>query len=209
MGMEAVNCVALTNEVATLFRLKLTIDPDTKPLPFTVSVNCGPPAVALVGEMLETTGWVRGLGGKIVSVSVLEIPPPVTPFEGFVTEILSVPGLAISATEKTVSSNVGLRYFVVMPVLLTFMTELVTKLEPITARAKEIPPAVMLDGFIDEMAGSGVDTGNSTEVDAPPPGSGLKTKTRAVPPLLISVPRIVAFSCAEFTNVVVRACPSK
>lgn len=75
--------------VATLFRLKLTCEFATNPVPFTVRVNAGPPAVALKGEILET---VNGLtGGKIVSVTVLEVPPPGTPFDGLVTEILTIP----------------------------------------------------------------------------------------------------------------------
>ena len=79
----------LMNVVATLFRWKLTCEFDTNPVPFTVRVNSGPPAVALEGEMFETANGARG--GKIVSVTILEVPPPGTPFEGLVTEIFAVP----------------------------------------------------------------------------------------------------------------------
>jgi hypothetical protein len=48
--------VELTKVVATLFKLKLACEPSTKPLPFTVRVNAGPPAVALAGEMVVIAG---------------------------------------------------------------------------------------------------------------------------------------------------------
>lgn len=92
--IKIVSCVALTNVVASLIRLKLICEPGTKPLPFTVNVMLGPPAVAAVGEMFETTGCVL-LGGRIDSVTVLEVPPPGMPFEGLVTEIVAVPWAAI------------------------------------------------------------------------------------------------------------------
>lgn len=92
-GMAAVSWVELTKVVVTLFRWKLTCEPCAKPFPFTMSVNVGPPAVALEGEILET---VNGLaGGKIVSVTVLEVPPPRTPFVGLVTDIFTVPWATI------------------------------------------------------------------------------------------------------------------
>ena len=88
-GIEAVSWVELTSVVDTLFRLKLTFEPCTKPLPFTVRVNAGPPAVALVGEMFETASGT--MGGRIVRIAVLEVPQPGTPLEGLVTVILAVP----------------------------------------------------------------------------------------------------------------------
>lgn len=87
--IKDVNWVALTNVVATLIRLKLICEPGTKPLPLTVSVKPGPPAVALAGEMFETTGWV--FGSRIDNVTVLEVPPPGTPLAGLVTEMPAVP----------------------------------------------------------------------------------------------------------------------
>lgn len=72
-----------------LFRLKVTCEPGTKPVPLTVSVNAGPPAVALVGEMPNTESGP--MEGTIGSVTVLEVPPPGTPLEGLVTEMLAVP----------------------------------------------------------------------------------------------------------------------
>jgi hypothetical protein len=48
-GTVAVSCVAETNVVASGLPFQFTVEPETKLVPFTVSVNCGPPAVAQVG----------------------------------------------------------------------------------------------------------------------------------------------------------------
>ena len=89
------------------------------------------------------------------------------------------------------------------------MTELATKLEPTADNVNWILPEITLEGLIDEMTGERADTGNSTEVEAPPPGSGLNTKTTAFPSLSMSVARILAFNCVELTNEEFRSCPPK
>ncbi len=48
-GTVAVSCVVETNVVANAVPFQFTVEPETKLVPFTVSVNCGPPAVAQVG----------------------------------------------------------------------------------------------------------------------------------------------------------------
>jgi len=48
-GTVAVSCVAETNVVVSAVAFHLTVEPEMKFVPFTVSVNCGPPAVAQVG----------------------------------------------------------------------------------------------------------------------------------------------------------------
>jgi hypothetical protein len=48
-GTVAVNRKALTNVVSSGLLFQLTTAPETKPVPFTVRVNCGPPGAALVG----------------------------------------------------------------------------------------------------------------------------------------------------------------
>jgi hypothetical protein len=90
--------------------LKLTCEPDTKPLPFTVRKKSGPPPTALVGARLVTTGWV--CGGKIVRKNVSEVPPPGTPFEGVVTETVAVPGVPIISLVMGILSSVGPSYCV-------------------------------------------------------------------------------------------------
>ena len=59
--MAAVSCIALTNVVARALPLKLTLEPLRKFVPFTVKVRAGPPAMALVGEILVIVG-VSGAG---------------------------------------------------------------------------------------------------------------------------------------------------
>src|SRR5437762_675106 len=48
-GTVAVSCVAETNVVASALPFQFTVEPETKFVPFTVNVNCEPPAVAQVG----------------------------------------------------------------------------------------------------------------------------------------------------------------
>jgi hypothetical protein len=69
-GTVAVSCVAETNVVVSAVPLHLTVDPETKLVPFTVSVNCPPPTVAQVGlsELIVGTAL-------IVNVSVA-VPVP-------------------------------------------------------------------------------------------------------------------------------------
>src|SRR5713101_4330184 len=63
--IAAVSCVALTKVVVRAFPLKLTVEPLTKFVPFTVKVNAAAPAMALVGEMLVIVGTgAQDLGGN-------------------------------------------------------------------------------------------------------------------------------------------------
>jgi len=55
-GTVAVSCVAETKVVASADPLHLTVEPETKLVPFTVSVNCGPPAAVQVGLSELTVG---------------------------------------------------------------------------------------------------------------------------------------------------------
>jgi len=48
-GTVAVNCELLTNVVASAVPFQLTTDPETNPVPFTVSVKLGPPGAVAVG----------------------------------------------------------------------------------------------------------------------------------------------------------------
>ena len=69
--------------------------------------------------------------------------------------------------------------------------------------------AVTVVGLMAEIVGTRADTGNSTDAEAPPPGSGLNTKTMMLPLLSISLGRMLTFSCVALTNVVLRNCPPK
>ena len=64
-GTVAVSCVAEINVVVSGLPFQFTVEPETKLVPFTVSINCGPPAVAQVGLSELTDG-----AGLIVITSV-------------------------------------------------------------------------------------------------------------------------------------------
>lgn len=87
--ISAISCVEFTKLVGTLIRLKLTSEPCTKPAPFTVRANAGPPAVALDGEILLTPR--RAMGATIEKTIVLEVPPSESPVDGLVTDTVAVP----------------------------------------------------------------------------------------------------------------------
>jgi hypothetical protein len=70
-GTVAVNCVALTNVVESGVLLHCTIALEANPVPFTVSVNVGPPAVVVFGLTELVTG-----PAAIVKVVPLEVVPP-------------------------------------------------------------------------------------------------------------------------------------
>src|SRR5439155_16761555 len=48
-GTVAVSCVEETNVVVNAVPFHFTVEPETKLVPFTVNVNCGPPATAQFG----------------------------------------------------------------------------------------------------------------------------------------------------------------
>jgi hypothetical protein len=84
--------VALTKEQDIGVPFHRTTDALTNPVPFTVRVKGGPPAVAELGERLVS----EGVGALMVKVSALEVSPP-----GLRTVTLALPGEAIrlAATE--------------------------------------------------------------------------------------------------------------
>ena len=69
--------------VVSLVLLKDTVAPEKKPVPFTVNVNAGPPAVTVAGEMLV----ISGTGAVIVNVTELEAGP-----DGLAKVICADPG---------------------------------------------------------------------------------------------------------------------
>src|SRR5262249_51012211 len=90
-GIEAVSCVPLTKVVVRFEPLTWTMAPFTKFEPLAVSVKPGPPAVALLGEMLASDGG----GLATVKVTAAEVPPP-----GVFTVMESEPGVLVSAAVK-------------------------------------------------------------------------------------------------------------
>ena len=71
-SMAAVTFVALTNVVVRAEPFHFTCVPATKFVPFTVSVNPGPPAVALLGEIEVSVG----AGLSTAKLLGLDVPPP-------------------------------------------------------------------------------------------------------------------------------------
>ena len=91
-----VNCAALMNVVGRTTPLKLTVAPLTKPMPFTVKVNAGSPAVAVAGEMLVITAPTSKL-------TAVDVPP-----RGFITVSGNVPKFAVSGPRMVAVNCVGL-----------------------------------------------------------------------------------------------------
>jgi hypothetical protein len=88
--IAVVTCVLDTNVVVRAAPLKFTTEPETKFVPFTVSVNAASPEFFVTGEILV----VVGPGLLTVRVCALDVPPPGA---GFVTVMLGVPAVATSA----------------------------------------------------------------------------------------------------------------
>ena len=74
-AMEAVSFVLLTKVVVWSEPFQRTFEVLIKFVPFTVSIKAALPAVADVGLILESDG-IGLLGGLIVKVNVLDVPPP-------------------------------------------------------------------------------------------------------------------------------------
>ena len=73
-GTVAVSCVAEPDVVSGL-PFQFTVEPEAKLVPFTVSVNCGPPAAVQVGLSELIVGVVPIVITK-VAVAVLQGPAP-------------------------------------------------------------------------------------------------------------------------------------
>lgn len=86
----ACSCVALTNVVVRGVPFQVMEEVETKPLPFTVSVEPASTVVTEAGETLVT--WGAGL--LIVNAVAAEVPPPGAPFT---TVTCAVPAAARSA----------------------------------------------------------------------------------------------------------------
>jgi hypothetical protein len=74
-GTVAVSCAAETNVVTSGVPFQFTVEPETKLVPFTVSVNCGPPAVAQVGLSELIVGAVRIVITNVALAVLQELAP--------------------------------------------------------------------------------------------------------------------------------------
>jgi hypothetical protein len=71
----AVSCFEDANVVTSGLPFQFTVVPETKLLPFTVNVNCGPPAAVQVG-LIELIVGVVPIVITRVAVAVLQVPAP-------------------------------------------------------------------------------------------------------------------------------------
>jgi hypothetical protein len=141
-GTDAVIRLALTKVVVSWFPFHWTAAPDWKPLPFTVSVKAGPPAVALVGEML-----VRA--GAAVTVKLTEFDVKV-----FDTTVIGmVPGLATRLGNTVACSWVELTTFVTRGEPFHWTRELVANPAPFTVSVNAGAPAVAVLGLRELIMG--------------------------------------------------------
>ena len=189
-----------TNVVPSVFPFHFTVDVETKFVPFTVKVNCAPPAVAQVG-LIEL---VVGTGLLIVNVCGFDVPPPGA---GFTTVTDAVPAFATRAAVTVAVSCVEETNVVVKAVPFQRTDEVATKLVPFTVRVNCGDPARHELGLIELVVGTGLLMVNVTAFDVPPPGAGFTTVTDAVPALAIRAAGTVAVSRVALTNVVVSAVP--
>ena len=68
----------MTNVVVRFAPFQRTIAPDTKPVPFTVSVNAGPPAAVLLGERDVNVAGVEADAPSYTMLPMDGTPLPLT-----------------------------------------------------------------------------------------------------------------------------------
>ncbi len=137
-GTVAVSCVEETNVVASAVAFQFTVEVETKFVPFTVNVNCGPPAAAQVGlsELIVGTA-------VIVNVTAFDVAA-----QGFVTVIEAVPAVAIREAGTVAVSWVDETNVVASAVAFHFTVEVETKFVPVTVNVNCAPPAVAQLGLV-------------------------------------------------------------
>jgi hypothetical protein len=171
-------------------------------VPFTVSVNAGPPTAALDGE----SGVVMTGTGRLVVGVVME---KVAEFDVVIeldTVTAAVPEKAVSAAVMAAVSCVEFTNVVARSEPFQFTTSPFTKLEPFTASVSPFEAQNGVEeGASDEMAGATIE--NEIALEVPPPGDGLNTMTETDATTAISVLEIAAWSWVELTYVVFRPAP--
>jgi hypothetical protein len=200
--MLAVSCVALTKLVVLLVPFHRTVEPFTKPVPFTVIEKAGPPAVPDAGDRVVTAGTGL-LAAFIVNETLFDVPPPGVPVN---TVTVFVPDEAMSAAVILAVSCVPLTKLVVLLDPFHRTVEPFTKPVPFTVSEKAGPPTVADAGDRVVTAGTGLlaaFTVNETLFEVPPPGAPLNTVTVLVPDEAMSAAVMLAVSCVPLTKLVV------
>jgi len=162
-------------------------------VPFTVSVNAGPPTAALDGEREEMTGAGRLLVGVIIE-KVAEFEVVV----GLDTVTAAVPEKAMSAAVIAAVTCVEFTNVVARGDPFQFTTSPFTKPVPFTVSVKPVGAQNVVEvGEIEEMTGATIE--NEIALEVPPPGVGLNTLTGTDATEAISTAEIAAWSCVELT----------
>src|SRR5438128_12068342 len=90
-GTVAVSCVEETNVVVSAVPFQFTVEPETKLVPFTVNVNCAPPAVAQVGlsELIVGTALI------VIASVVLAVLQGLAPLLAAIVALGGAAGVAV------------------------------------------------------------------------------------------------------------------
>ena len=206
--IAAVNEVALTNVVVRGLPFHCAVEPFTKLVPVSCSVNAAPPAPVNVGE-IEVRVGTGLLAALILKFTAFDMPPPGA---GFVTVIAGVPAVATSVAKIAAVNCVALMNVVTRALPAKFTTDVFTKFVPVTVNVNAAEPAVTPVGESEVIVGTGFDpavTLKFIELEVPPPGAGFVTVIAGVPAVATSAAKIAAVNCAALTNVVTRALPPK
>jgi len=122
-----------------------TSAPEANPLPFTVSVNAAPPAVVLEGLSELIVG-----PGAMVKFTLPEVTPPETTVMG------TDPCDAIKLADTEAVSCAALTYDVGSAEPFQSTTAPEANPLPFTVNVNAAPPAVVLEGLSEEIAGPGL-----------------------------------------------------
>jgi hypothetical protein len=196
----AVSCVEDLAVMARAVPFQFTVEVETKFVPFTVKVNCAPPAAAQVG----LSEVIVGTGLLMVKTCAFDVPPPGAEFTT-VTE--AVPAFATRAAVTVAVSCVEETNVVIKAVPFQRTDEAATKLVPFTARVNCGDPAKHELGLIEVIVGTGLLMVNVTVFDVRDGGPGFVTVTDAVPAVATRAAGTIAVSWVDETNVVVRPEP--
>ena len=199
-GTITVNCVELTNVVASATPFHCATALLTKVVPVNVTVSAAEPAAAEFGASVISTGT-----GVVIRKIVLLVPPPGA---GFETVTRNEPVIVRKLLGTVAVNCVELMNAVVSGWLFHSTTEVLTKLLPVKVSVKAGLPAVTDVGEIEVRPGKGLLMVNvRAAFDVPPPGVGLTTVTDAVPAVKTSVAGTVAVNCVALTKIVVSGVP--
>ena len=135
--------------MASAVPFHFTVEVETKFVPFTVKVNCAPPAVAQVG----LSEVIVGTGLLMVKVCAFDVPPPGA---GFTTVTDAVPAFATRAAVTVAVTCVEETNVVLKAVPFQRTVELATKLVPFTVTVNCGEPAKHELGLIEVVVGTGL-----------------------------------------------------